>query len=249
MSTATHILITGATSGLGREMAEQLAARGESVIASGRRETRLAELEASNNITGLQLDLNASEDITAACSKLPPLSGVILNAGITFADAFADGDFETDSSLIQTNVMANVQLIRELLPRLKQSQGRILIIASLGGMTPLPYQAIYAGTKAFMVNFGLSLREELKHDNVKVSVFAPGGIKTEMTDIPAMKGLENQMASASDVAAAALKAYDKMPAITVPGAQNKLIAGLAKILPRPFLASQTEKMYLKSQKD
>ena len=174
---------------------------------------------------------------------------MILNAGITFADSFVAGDFETDMSVIQTNVVANVQLIRELLPNLKTNKGRILIIASLAGMTPVPYQSIYAGTKAFMVNFGLSLREELKHDNIRVSVFAPGGIKTEMTDIPAMKGLESQMASAADIAAAAIKAYDKMPAITVPGAQNKLIAGLSKILPRGFLAAQTEKIYLKFQKD
>ena len=70
-----------------------------------------------------------------------------------------------------------------------------------------------------------------------------------MTDIPALKGLDSQMAPVGDVAAAALKAYDKMPAITVPGAQNKLVAGLTKILPRGFLAAQTEKIYLKSQKD
>lgn len=249
MTTDTKILVTGATSGLGREMALQLAARGEAVIASGRRDARLAELEAQVGITGIKLDLSASEEITSTCTSLPPLSGVILNAGITFADSFVAGDFETDMSVIQTNVVANVQLIRELLPNLKTNKGRILIIASLAGMTPVPYQSIYAGTKAFMVNFGLSLREELKHENVKVSVFAPGGIKTEMTDIPAMKGLESQMASAADIAAAAIKAYDKMPAITVPGAQNKLIAGLSKILPRGFLAAQTEKIYLKSQKD
>jgi len=249
MSNGTHILVTGATSGLGREMAEQLAARGECVIASGRREARLAELEAQDLITGLKLDLSRPDDITAAIAKLPPLSGVILNAGITFAEPFTSGDLQTDMSLIQTNVAANLQLIRELVPTLKINQGRILIIASLGGMTPLPYQSVYAGTKAFMVNFGLSLREELKHDNVQVSVFAPGGIKTEMTDIPALKGLESQMAPVADVAAAAIKAYDKMPAITVPGAQNKLVAGIAKILPRGFLAAQTEKIYLKSQKD
>ena len=230
-------------------MAQQLAARGERVIASGRREARLAELEAENGITGLKLDLSAPDDIAAACAALPPLSGVILNAGITFAESFTSGDFDKDMSLIQTNVIANVQLIRELLPNLKAQQGRILIVASLGGMTPLPYQSVYAGTKAFMVNFGLSLREELKHENISVSVFAPGGIKTEMTDIPALKGLDSQMAPVADVAAAALKAYDTMPAITVPGAQNKLVAGLTKILPRGFLAAQTEKIYLKSQKD
>ena len=225
----------------------QLAARGEYILASGRRAERLAELETQGNISGLKLDLSSPANIAPACANMAPLSGVILNAGITFVDNFSAGDFETDSAIIQTNVTANVQLIRGLLPNLKENQGRILIIASLGGMTPLPYQSVYAGTKAFMINFGLSLREELKHDGVNVSVFAPGGIKTEMTDIPAMKGLEKELAPVETIAAAAIKAYDKMPAINVPGAQNKLVAAVSKIASRRFMASQAEKIYRKSR--
>ena len=249
MATQSKILITGATSGLGREMALQLAARGESILACGRRVDRLSELETHGDIEGRPLDLTSTADITAFCANTPPLSGIILNAGMTFADPFLSGDFETDAAIIQTNVIANVQLIRGILPRLKSGESRILIIASLGGLTPLPYQSVYAGTKAFMVNFGLSLREELKHENIKVSVFAPGGIKTEMTDIPAMKALEKDLAPVADVAAAAVKAYDKMPALTVPGAQNKLIAGLSKLAPRSFVASQAEKIYRKARPD
>ncbi len=249
MKTETKILITGATSGLGREMAIQLATRGEYILASGRRVDRLKELEAHARITGLPLDLTSEADIAKFCAEAGPLSGIILNAGITFADPFLSGDFETDVALIQTNVIANIQLIRSCLPTLKNHQGRILIIASLGGLTPLPYQSVYAGTKAFMINFGLSLREELKHENIQVGIFAPGGIKTEMTDIPAMKALEKDLAPVSDVARAAIKAYDKMPAITVPGAQNKLISGLSKLAPRSLLARQAEKIYRKAHPD
>ena len=225
----------------------QLAARGEYILASGRRAERLAELETQGNISSLKLDLSSPANIASACVNMAPLSGVILNAGITFVDNFSAGDFETDSAIIQTNVTANVQLIRGLLPNLKENQGRILIIASLGGMTPLPYQSVYAGTKAFMINFGLSLREELKHDGVNVSVFAPGGIRTEMTDIPAMKGLEKELAPVETIAAAAIKAYDKMPALSVPGTKNKLVAAVSKIASRRFMASQAEKIYRKSR--
>ena len=249
MAAESKILITGATSGLGREMALQLAARGESVLASGRRVERLAELEVHDTISAGQLDLTSEKEIADFCKKTGPLSGVILNAGVTYADPFISGDFEKDAALIQTNVSANVQLIRALLPMLKNSQGRILIIASLGGLTPLPYQAVYAGTKAFMINFGLSLREELKHENIQVGVFAPGGIKTEMTDIPAMKALEKDLAPVADIARAALKAYDTLPALTVPGAQNKLIAGLSKLAPRSLLAKQAERIYRKAHPD
>ena len=246
MASPSKILITGATSGLGREMALQLATRGERILASGRRAERLAELEAEVRIDGLQLDLGSEADIASACENMPPLSGVILNAGVTFSERFLSGDFEIDAALIQTNVIANVQLIRGLLPNLKQNQGRILIIASLGGLTPVPYQSVYAGSKAFMINFGLSLREELKHENVQVSVFAPGGIKTEMTNIPSMKALERNFAPVAEVAADAVKTYDKMPALYVPGRQNKLIAGLSKIVPRSFLAKQAERIYRKA---
>jgi len=100
-----------------------------------------------------------------------------------------------------------------------------------------------------MINFGLSLREELKHEKVQVSVFAPGGIKTEMTDIPAMKALEKDLAPVTDVAAAAIKAYDKMPALSVPGTKNKLIAGLSKMAPRGYVAAQAEKIYRKARSD
>jgi len=247
MASSSKILITGATSGLGREMAVQLAARGDRVLATGRRVERLAELETHEGIEAESLDLSSHLNISKFCSEAPALSGVILNAGITFADPFISGDFETDAALIQTNVTANVQLIRNLIPSLKHAQTRILIIASLGGLTPLPYQSVYAGTKAFMINFGLSLREELKHENIKVGVIAPGGIKTEMTDIPAMKALEKDLAPVAEVAAAAIKAYDKMPALSVPGAQNKLIVGLSKLAPRSFVASQAEKIYRKAR--
>ena len=249
MAAESKILITGATSGLGREMALQLAAQGESVLASGRRLERLSELETYEKISGMQLDLTSEKEIAEFSAKIGSLSGVILNAGVTYADPFISGDFEKDAALIQTNVSANVQLIRALLPKLKDSQGRILIIASLGGLTPLPYQAVYAGTKAFMINFGLSLREELKHEKIQVGVFAPGGIKTEMTDIPAMKALEKDLAPVANVARAALKAYDTMPALSVPGAQNKLIAALSKLAPRSLLARQAEKIYRKAHPD
>ncbi len=241
--------MTGATSGLGREIALQLAARGESVIASGRRENRLAQLKAQENIQTLKLDLTVSDEITRVCASIPPLSGIILNAGITVSDPFISGDIETDSALIQTNVVANLHLIRGLLPKLKTPSGRIFIIASLGGLTPVPYQSVYAGTKAFMINFALSLREELKHENIDVSVFAPGGIRTEMTDIPSMKSLENQLAPAADIAKAAIAAYDKMPAMSVPGFQNKIVAAFSKILPRSFMASQAERIYRKARND
>jgi len=239
MSSASNILITGATSGLGWEMAHQFAARGNGVIASGRNAARLAELNKTSGIEAWPLDLSSSTDISKFCAEIDTLSGLVLNAGVTYFDTF-------QTALVQTNITANLQLIRGLLPALKAGQGRILIIASLGGFIPLPYQAVYSGSKAFMINLGLALREELKADGIQVSVFAPGGIKTEMTDLPEFKGLEKELAPVSEVAAAALKAFDTMPPIKIPGMQNKTIGLLSKLLPRSFMARQSGQIYKKS---
>lgn len=246
MLKSSKILITGATSGLGWEMAHQFAARGDAVLATGRRPQRLIELEEVEGIVTRQLDLSSSDTTSEFCQTVGSLSGLILNAGVTYFDKFEAGSLETDATLVQTNVTANLQLIRELLPALKAGSGRILIIASLGGLTPLPYQAVYSGSKAFMVNFGLALREELKADGIKVSVFLPGGIETQMTNLPSMNALKADMAPVTEVAAAALKAFDKMPPLSVPGTKNKFVALLSKLLPRSFMASQTESIYRKS---
>ena len=243
---SARILITGATSGLGWEMTHQFAARGDALIASGRNQAKLAELGNFEGVDPRHLDLSSSEAISKFCAPFGALSGLILNAGVTYFDRFERGSFETDAELVQTNVTANLQLIRELLPALKAGDGRILIIASVGGLIPLPYQAVYSGSKAFMINLGLALREELKTEGIKVSVFAPGGIKTEMTNIAGMKGLEKELAPVSEVAAAALSAFDKMPPLTIPGAQNKFAALMSKIMPRSVLANQAGRIYKKS---
>ena len=236
MTQSSKILVTGASSGLGRELAQQLAARGDIVIATARREDKLKSLASIEAISAHVLDLTDTIAVHNFCESLASLDGLVLNAGVTFADDFVKGDYAQDCNLVQTNILANLQLIRLCLPALTASKGRILIIASLAGLTPVPYQSVYAGTKAFMVNFGQSLREELAASGVKVSVFAPGGIETEMTDIPAMAHLKKSLAPVDSVAKAAIETYDDMPSLHVPGFQNKLIAFAGKIMPRSFLA-------------
>ena len=248
MTPPEHILITGATSGLGRAMALQQAARGAHVHAAGRRAERLADLKrdieaAGGTITPHTLDITNAAAVAKLCETLETLDGLVLNAGITSAEPFGEADAQIDRAIVDTNIAANLVLIRACLPALMATQGRIQIIASLGGLVPVPYQATYAGSKAFMVNFGLSLREELKPQGVRVSVFAPGGIATEMTDIAAMDHLRKKLAPVETVASQALRAYAKMPALCVPGGENKLVAALGKVLPRGFLAAQAAKLY------
>ena len=248
-----RILVTGATSGLGWAMAQQLAINeGVHVLAVGRRAERLEQLANSITSAGGQvdtycLDLNDRNAVAVLCTQLKSsgLDDLVLNAGITSATPFVEGSFALDQSIIETNLTANLQLIRELIEPLEQDKtgGRILLIASLGGLVPLPYQAVYAGSKAFIVNFGLSLREELKSHGICVLVFAPGGIATEMTAIDAMARLQNQLADPDRVAKDAIAMFIKRRSLVVPGWQNKLVALIARLLPRQVMASVAEKIY------
>ncbi len=266
-----RILVTGATSGLGWTIAKTLATeQGAHVIATGRRDDRLQQLSAEvaahtiSNVSDIPdiskgsiethaLSLTDRDATSKLCTKLAE-SGVddlILNAGITRTQPFDQGSFEFDQTLLETNVTANLQLIRELLEPLSHNNvgGRILLIASLAGVIPLPYQSVYAGSKAFLVNFGLSLREELKSHGICVLVFAPGGIATEMTDTAAMANMQNQLASVDAVAADAISMFISRRPLVVPGGQNKLVALLGRLLPRSWLSAIIGKFYRRAGAD
>jgi len=260
-----RILVTGATSGIGWAMAKTLATEhGAQVIATGRRKDRLQQLQeeiiAHNGVEGSKgsiethaLSLTDREETSKLCTQLAEsgIDDLILNAGITSVKPFANGSLEFDQSLLETNVTANLQLIRELLAPLSTNNvgGRILLVASLAGLVPLPYQSVYAGSKAFLVTFGLSLREELKSHGICVLVFAPGGIATEMTDIDAMANMQNQLASADSVAEDAINMFIRRRSLVVPGWQNKLVALLARLLPRAVLGSIIAKVYRRAGAD
>jgi len=254
-----RILVTGATSGIGWAMAKMLATQqGAHVIATGRRNDRLqllkAEVAADNGLIETHaLNLNDREATRLLCEQLAEtgVDDLILNAGVTSVKPFADGSLEFDQDLLETNITANLQLIRELLAPLSNNNvgGRILLVASLAGLVPLPYQSVYAGSKAFLVTFGLSLREELKSHGICVLVFAPGGIATEMTDIDAMANMQNQLASADSVAEDAINMFIKRRSLVVPGWQNKLVALLARLLPRALLASIIARVYRRAGAD
>lgn len=234
-------------------MARQLAVdHGAHVVAAARRAERLEELQAEaasskGSITPCVADVSKMIDraeIVAACND-KPLYGLILNAAITDLTPFDEGKMSSYRVMVETNVTANIELIHALLPSLENRPdgAEIMLVASLGGLTPAPYQAVYAGTKAFLINFGLSLREELKERNISVTVLAPGGIKTEMTDIAGMKALERGMEPADKIARLAIEALKSRRGLVAPGLMAKSSAVLARYLPRRLVAGVTADAY------
>lgn len=252
------IIITGATSGLGREMALSLATQHQvHVIATGRRKERLESLAASAEKSGgkisiYSLDVTDTEAVKVWCESLEnqKIDGVILNAGVTFCDLFENGSFKEDTRLVETNITAILQMTRGLLKPLSENPNgaRLMLVASLGGLLPLPYQAVYAGTKAFVVNYGLSLREELKPKDIDVSIFAPDGFNTEMTDLDAMAGLKSSFKSVEVMSDAAITGFIKRRGLFLPDTSSKFIGLFAKVLPRSFLAGRIKGIYKKARR-
>jgi short-subunit dehydrogenase len=236
-----RILVTGASSGLGRALSVRLADGGAKVVATARRRAPLDELaERHPGIETRILDLMDAAGLANLCHTIGPLTGAVLNAGVTHVGPFNAGSDADDAAMVETNVMANVRLARALYTPLVD--GRLVIVGSMAGQVALPYQAVYSGTKAFLQNFSLALREEWR-DQVSVGLFTPGGIKTEMTDIEALSKLQNMLAGADDVADELMAFYLSDRALRIPGFVNRLSATATRLLPRPTITRIMERVY------
>lgn len=255
------VLITGASSGLGREMARQLALEHDAyVLLCGRNEARLQSLEVELKSMGagalkcLRADLSTQEGIEKIQDAIKgglevDLHALILNAGVTHFGYDLDQSAESFQQLLDTNVKATVLLARSF-ARQKQKLGHpgaMMIVSSLASINPLPFQAAYSGSKAFLTNYGLALGHELKKDKINVTVFSPGGIATEMLQ---SSGLSKKF-SAGDLgimdvqscARAALRAMIEGRVHAIPGSLNQILALLSRIVPRELLLAQTASIY------
>ena len=248
------VLVTGASSGLGRELAIQLARdHGAHVAITARREERLNALAAELETFGVQVNILPADladkkqlsQLIRDVSELNP-HAAILNAGVTYYGHHLEMPEETLAALLQTNIRSIVRLSEGLVPSLKVEGGGLMLVSSVAGIVPLPYQAAYSGTKAFMLNFGLALAEELR-GSVSVTVFAPGGIATEMLG---KSGLDKKFSAqhpglmpVERCAALALTALQERRTLYVPGRLNKLNVLAARLLPRTLLSRISARLY------
>ncbi len=240
-------VLTGASSGLGREIARELARRGHPVLAIARRADRLAALadEASRAgwaaIHPLAQDVTAPGAEAAVAARARALGGarwLVNDAGFSPVHAFADEDPAAIVRALRLNVEAVVMLTRALLPQLLAAPGaRILNVASLAGMQPTPWYAVYGATKAFAVSFSEALSEELR-GRATVTAFCPGPVRTELFEasVPGRPRRETRHdLDAAPAARAAIDAAERGVVVAVPGLTNKLMAALARVSPRALV--------------
>jgi short-subunit dehydrogenase len=249
------VLVTGASSGLGRELARQLAREhGANLILLARRRDRLEELRvelehaARVKVIPLVADLSDSRDVTRALDEIlagPPIYAAILNAAVTHFGPQAELDAQTFDAMLSTNVTSVVKFATALIPRILNDRpgGGILFVASMAGLQPVPYQSAYSGTKAFMIHFACGLWHELRRKPISITIFAPGGIVTEMTAGKSFAPLSGFLMPASQCARAGLAAFRRRDYLYVSGFSNRLGIALGRLLPRRFVTALVARTY------
>lgn len=174
------ILITGATSGIGKALSQQYADLGYQVYACGRSQSRLENLKA-HNVHTLRFDITDKQAVSNLAVSLPPLDLVILNAGdCVYIDDAKHFDASAFEYVINTNLVATGYLIEALLPNIKP-HGRLALIGSSVTFLPLPRAEAYGASKAGLAYLAETLAIDLKRHNINVSLVSPGFVATPLT--------------------------------------------------------------------
>ena len=252
-------LVTGASSGIGAEIARGLAARGHGVTLAARREDRLrelaAELERDHGIRAETIALDVTDE-DARRDLLGDLEGrgltvevLVNNAGFGSGGAFVELDAEKEASMVRTNVEALVGLTGAFLPGMvERGRGAVLNVASLIAFQPVPFQATYGATKAAVLSFSDALHEEVRSRGVTVTAVCPGPVRTEFGASGGFGGADDKIPDrfwleADRVAADALKALDEGDRVTVPGVRNQILALYGQHTPRSVLLRLVRRVY------
>lgn len=183
--------ITGASSGFGKECARELAKLGYKVVALARRESRLQELQSefSGQIHTICADVRDKKSVFEAIEAIPQnfsdISVLINNAGLALETLeFDELSIEDIDTMVDTNVKGFLYVARAVIPLLrKQKSAHIFNLGSVAGRTPYFGGNVYCGTKAFVGQFSLALRNDLRGSNIKVTNIAPGLCKTEFSEV------------------------------------------------------------------
>lgn len=183
-------LITGASSGIGRDIARELHGRGYEIIAVARRRERLEELKKElENVEIMCADVTKEEDIARISARAGEVDIFINNAGFGTYGRFTEIDVENEISMIETNIKAVHRLVKAFASEFeKKGSGHILNVASIAAFFPGPLFATYYATKSYVLRLSVALAEEMRKSKsgVKVSVLCPGPVNTEFSDVAGM---------------------------------------------------------------
>lgn len=252
-------LITGASAGIGREFARQLARRARGLVLVARRDDRLKQLHneltthnPSVNVRTHIVDLADQSQLDALVQWLDQekidIDLLINNAGLGDYGPFATSDPKRDDQIIQVNIAALTLLTRSLLPRMIATRrGAILNVSSSAGFLPIPGMAVYAASKAYVNSFSEALRAELRGTGISVIALCPGPVHTEFGDAAKRPGREPERGppfayvSTDRVVADAVAAVEADRPLVIPGFVMKVAMFLVRLTPMSILRSVSAK--------
>lgn len=248
-------LVTGASAGIGRALAEELAASGTNLVLTARRRDRLEQLASTlGNKHGVRTEIVVADlarpeapgqIYTFLKGKGIEIELLVNNAGFGAYGAFHESELSRDLEMVQVNCAAVVELTRIFLPEMvARKHGDILIVASVAGYQAVPYISLYAATKAFDLNFAVGIAEEVRRHGVNVCALCPGSTTTEFREVAGQpprtfRGAE----TAEKVARVALNALAKGKSSVISGFNNRINVEGQRLTPRRLVTRIAEGMF------
>jgi hypothetical protein len=242
-------LITGASVGIGRDLAELFARDGHHLILTARNESQLNEVakklsdQYHVNAQVIAQDLSTPDAPQRIFDQLQskPIDYLINNAGFGTHGPFAESDLQSQLSMLQVNIVSLTHLTRLFLPQmLTRKTGRILNVASLAAYLPGPFMAVYYATKAYVLSFSEALSSELSGTGITVTALCPGATKTEFqkrAGIGEAAHLKGNATTSTEVAQLGYTAMMRGQPTIITGLANNLSAFALRFLPRTTAAT------------
>src|SRR3954447_1995963 len=246
-------LITGASSGIGLDLARLFAKDGNDVVLVARSEGKLRELAAE-----LERDCGVKAHVIVADLARPDaprqlvdaltvdVDVLVNNAGFGVTGPFVATDLAKELEMIQVNIVALTELTKLLLPPMvARRRGRVLNVASTAAFQPGPLMAVYYATKAYVLSFSEAVADELRCTAVTVTTLCPGPTATEFNQRGNIRTTRLFKGSTMDAAAVARAGYDGMlrgRRVVIPGLRNRVVAGAAQIAPRKLATRVARKL-------
>ncbi|WP_414564327.1 MULTISPECIES: SDR family NAD(P)-dependent oxidoreductase [unclassified Anabaena] len=255
----TTALITGASSGIGKAFAQELAARKINLVLVSRSEEKLHQLakqlqeQYQIQVDVIVKDLTESDasDVVFDATKTKNLTIDLLinNAGFGDYGDFAERDRERQIKIVQLNILALVDLTHKFLPLMRQRRsGSIINVSSITAFQPIPYLSVYAASKAFILSFSEALWAENRPYGVRVLVTCPGPIETnffaEANFPPTLLGNVDKAYSSKEVVCQSLQALENgQPTLIMGDITTQIRSTLARLVPRKILLSLLAKQF------
>lgn len=250
-TTSPLAVVTGASSGIGFELAKCCLSAGYAVLIAADEPAIFAAQEELSSLGGsveaVQADLSTTRGVAELYAAIGgrPVAALLANAGRGLGHAFLDQNFDEVRRVIDTNVTGTLELVHKVGRDMRQrGQGRILITGSIAGFMPGTYQAVYNGTKALIDSFSIALRAELDNSGVTVTCLMPGPTETSFFarsgQLDTAYAVEKKQ-SADEVAREGFEAMQRGDADAVTGLTNKLRVALSHVIPDETLAEMHRK--------